>query len=103
MPNNKLRSDTRDIITSPGRQLNDRHQPICPILHIQRLSLPGVQQLCQRETKVFDLLLSSNTTRVFDLERESDATGIHNLSAEDSQERPYNLLEEGQPIKALFV
>ena len=30
------------------------------------------------------------------------AMGINDLRAEDSQGRPYNLLEEGEPIKALF-
>jgi len=30
------------------------------------------------------------------------AAGIDDLQAEDSQGRPYNLLEEGEPIKALF-
>lgn len=30
------------------------------------------------------------------------ATGIDDLRAEDSEGRPCNLLEEGQPIKALF-
>jgi hypothetical protein len=31
------------------------------------------------------------------------ATGIDDLRAQDSQGRPYNLLEEGQPMKELFV